>query len=407
MRKSIALVMAALLLILSLVGCQNNTTNNGNNSSDGNADNSTTGDTIKIGFFGTLAGSGAYVDMPAKLALEDYIAELNANGGLLGRQLELVSYDVSRDPATESVTATNRLIQQDDVIAILGPSGTASTLPIISICNENQVPVITNAATNPAVTVNEETGEVYPYIFRVCFIDSYQGTALADFAYNDLGITKIATLTRVNNAYAQGVQEFFHDRYLELGGELVEELGYQEGEVEFRAQLTKAADAGATALFVAASEYKDAALIATQAADLGLEFTFLMPDGVYASEMLDVAGAQLEGAYISVGASEDDPAFAEFKSTFDETHASSGYTANIYTYYMMDAMKLLEWAINDAGSFEGADIRDSLENAKDVPAFTETLTIDPATHNPLNKSITVLKIEDSQYTVYKNYKPGE
>ncbi len=362
-------------------------------------------DTIKVGFYGTLAGSGAYVDTAAKMAIEDYIEQINANGGWLGKQVQLVSYDVSKDPATESVTAATRLIEQDKVIGIVGISGTASTLPIISLCNETQTPCIASAATNTKVTMNEDTGEVYPYLFRVCFIDPYQGTALADFAYNDLDIQKVATLTRVNNAYAMGIQEYFKEQYTALGGKIVKELGYQETEVEFRAQLTAAADAGATAILVAASEYKDAGLIANQAADLGLKFTFLFPDGVYASELLNVAGDTLGSSYISVGADENDPAFADFKSSFDEKHKDSGYTANIYTYYALDSFMLLEYAVKTADSLDGPAIRDALENAKDAPCFTEAITIDPETHNPLNKSITVLTVEDGAYSVYKTYKP--
>lgn len=393
-RKALATSLAAAVLFGSmLTGCGKDGTNDT--------------DTVKVGFYGTLAGSGAYVDTAAKMAIEDYIEEINANGGWLGKQVELVSYDVSKDPATESVTAATRLIEQDKVIGIVGISGTASTLPIISLCNETQTPCIASAATNTKVTVDEDTGEVYPYLFRVCFIDPYQGTALADFAYNDLGITKVATLTRVNNAYAMGIQEYFKEQYTNLGGEIVEELGYQETEVEFRAQLTKAADSGAKALLISSSEYKDAGLIANQAADLGLDFTFLLPDGVYAQELLDVAGDTLTSAYISVGADENDPKFADFKEEFDSKHESSGYSANIYTYYALDSFMLLENAVKTANSFEGEAIRDALENAKDAPCFTESITIDPSTHNPLNKSITVLTVEDGAYSVYKTYKPEQ
>ncbi len=394
LKKALALLLAlTLLFCTALTGCGDNST--GNSKSD----------VIKVGFYGTLAGSGAYVDTAAKMAIEDYVEEINAEGGWLGKQVKLVSYDVSKDPPTEAVTAATRLIDQDGVIGIVGISGTASTLPIISLCNENKIPCIASAATNTKVTVNEDTGETYPYMFRCCFIDPYQGTALADFAYNDLNISEVATLTRVNNAYAVGVQEYFKNQYSALGGSIVAELGYQETEVEFRAQLTAAADAGAKAILVAASEYKDAGLIANQAKDLGLDFTFLLPDGVYANELLNVAGDALTNAYISVGADENDPEFASWKADFDKKHADSGYTANIYTYYALDSFMLLEYAVKTAGSTDGEAIRDALENAKDAPCFTEAITIDPATHNPLNKSITVLTVENGAYSVYKTYKP--
>lgn len=157
-KKSLALLLVlAVLASLVLSGCGEK--------------NEADSDVIKVGFYGSLAGSGAYVDTAAKMAIEDYIEQVNADGGWLGKKVQLVSYDVSKDPPTEAVTAATRLIDQDGVIGIVGISGTASTLPIISLCNENKVPCIASAATNTKVTVDEDTGETYPYMFRCCFID--------------------------------------------------------------------------------------------------------------------------------------------------------------------------------------------------------------------------------------------
>jgi branched-chain amino acid transport system substrate-binding protein len=298
------------------------------------------------------------------------------------------------------------MIQKDKVIAILGPTSSRSTMPIIPLCNESQTPGIGISATNPSVTIDDATGNVHPYMFRVCFIDPYQGTALASFAYNDLEIKKVASLMRVNDPYAQGLVQFFKENFVDLGGELLE-MGYQDKEVEFRAQLSQASDAGVEALFIPVTEYKDAAMIAKQADELGLKFTYLFPDGAYASELLDVAGKELEGAYISTGVSEDDPAFAEYKEAFNKKHESSGYTANIFAYYALDAIKLLEYAVNEAQSFEGEAIKDALENAKDVPLFTEPITIDPETHNPLNKTLNIVKVVDNKYELFRTYRPEE
>ena len=128
-KKSLALLLVlAVLASLVLSGCGEK--------------NEADSDVIKVGFYGSLAGSGAYVDTAAKMAIEDYIEQVNADGGWLGKKVQLVSYDVSKDPPTEAVTAATRLIDQDGVIGIVGISGTASTLPIISLCNENKVPCI-------------------------------------------------------------------------------------------------------------------------------------------------------------------------------------------------------------------------------------------------------------------------
>ena len=410
MKKKLLALFLALAFVFTATACNTANSDNGNsNSGDGNSNDTgvADGETVKIGYIASLTASGAYTDIPPMYAMQDYIEEINANGGLLGHQVELVTYDNTRDPPTESVTAANKLIQDDKVIAILGPTSSRATLPVVTICNENKTPCITISATNEKITVNENTGEVEPYMFRVCMIDSYQGTALADFARNDLGIEKVAVIASIDDPYAQGITGFFNSRFEELGGQIVEQLGVQSREVEYRAQLAKASEAGAEAILFPATEYRDVALMAQQAEELGLEFTYLFGDGVYANELLEAAGPQLEGAYISVGCTDDDPAFADYRAAFNEKHGDSGYTCNIYAYYAMDAIMLLEWAVNQAGSFDGEKIAAALETATDVPLFTENMTIEPDTHNPHNKTLSIVQITDSQYTLYKTFKPQD
>ena len=363
-----------------------------------------TGDPVKIGMLGHLSGGEAYVCLAAKAALEDYIEELNAQGGLLGRPLELVVYDYSIDAATEAVSATNRFIQQDHVVAIIGPYGSTAAIPMIPLVAEAKVPVIATAATNPKVTVDEDTGELNEYMFRICFIDPYQGEALAGFAYKQ-GLRKVATLTEIGNPYSAGLLDYFTETFTALGGEVVMQEGYQHNDVEFRAQVSNAAANGADTIFMPATNYRDAGLVSLQARDLGLEFTYLFGDGIYSQELLDVAEGALDGAFMTNAVSEDDPAFAEYRDQFAARHP--GNSANIYVYYTLDAMMLLEWAIRDCGSFDGEAIKNSLESAVNVPLFTESLTMDPATHNPLNKSVSIIQIVDSEYVLFETFKPEE
>ena len=124
------------------------------------AEKDSDGDVVKIGFVTYLAGDQAYVGQAAKLALEDYVTELNENGGLLGKQVKLITYDYSKDPATEAVNATNKLIQQDGVIAILGPSGSQSAIPMIPVVTAAKIPVIATSASNEAVTIDPNTGKL-------------------------------------------------------------------------------------------------------------------------------------------------------------------------------------------------------------------------------------------------------
>ena len=368
------------------------------------AEKDSDGDVVKIGFVTYLAGDQAYVGQAAKLALEDYVTELNENGGLLGKQVKLITYDYSKDPATEAVNATNKLIQQDGVIAILGPSGSQSAIPMIPVVTAAKIPVIATSASNEAVTIDPNTGKLNEWMFRVCFVDSYQGKALANFAITEAGISKVASLGAIGDQYTEALTKIFEDEFTAKGGEMVKKLNYQNKDVEFRAQLTEAHKAGAEAILALSSYYKDVVLMAQQSRDLGYDFKFLIGDGCYSPELVELAGDELEGSYMISGVSEDDPALKEYSVEFGKKYP--GQTANVYVAYSLDAMMLLEYAINKAGSFDTEAIRTALENAQGVKLFSDdNFTVDKETHNPLNKTVSVLKITDGQYTLYKKYKP--
>lgn len=368
------------------------------------AEKDSDGDVVKIGFVTYLAGDQAYVGQAAKLALEDYVTELNENGGLLGKQVKLITYDYSKDPATEAVNATNKLIQQDGVIAILGPSGSQSAIPMIPVVTAAKIPVIATSASNEAVTIDPNTGKLNEWMFRVCFVDPYQGKALANFAITEAGISKVASLGAIGDPYTEALTKIFEDEFIAKGGEMVKKLNYQNKDVEFRAQLTEAHKAGAEAILALSSYYKDVVLMAQQSRDLGYDFKFLIGDGCYSPELVELAGDELEGSYMISGVSEDDPALKEYSVEFEKKYP--GQTANVYVAYSLDAMMLLEYAINKAGSFDTEAIRTALENAQGVKLFSDdNFTVDKETHNPLNKTVSVLKITDGQYTLYKKYKP--
>jgi branched-chain amino acid transport system substrate-binding protein len=151
--------------------------------------------TVKIGFAAQLTGNGAYIGQAAKAALEDRVKEINDQGGIGGYKLELITYD-TRSEASEVVTVVKRLTEQDRVSAIIGPEWSAGAIPLGPISTTAKVPVVTTTASNINVTV-DESGAVRPYMFRTCFIDPYQGFALADFAYKELGLRRAAFLTDV------------------------------------------------------------------------------------------------------------------------------------------------------------------------------------------------------------------
>ena len=361
---------------------------------------------IKIGYVTEQTGQEAYIGQASIPALQDHIEKINAAGGIGGYKLELISYD-TRSEATDAVAVTKRLIDQDKVIAVIGPSWSAAAIPVAEIADTSKVPVIATTASNVNVTVSEE-GKLHPYMFRVCFIDPYQGYALADFAFNKLGLRKVAFLTDVASPYTVGVHQFFEKHFVELGGQVTAKEGYTQGDTEFRAQLAKIKDSGADLLVAAAYTYKDVGLMGQQMEALGLKIQVMAGDGVFVPELLEMSGPQLEGAIVTTGVSENAPEFASFNAEYEKKHSVK---ANVYTYYGLDALYAIEYGIRESAKNGSTptpqSVRDALENMKDVQLFTSVVTMEPDTHNPHNKPFLIMKIQNSKWELVETFKPQD
>lgn len=361
-----------------------------------------TDDVVVIGYIGDLSGNDAYVGVPPQLFLQDYFAELNANGGLLGKQVKLVAYDMQPDNATDGALACNRLITEDKAIAIIGPSSSGAAIPMADICDKAKVPFIATSATNEKVTVAED-GTLHPYAFRVCFIDSYQGTAAANYAYAQ-GIRKVGIIDTLGSAYSQNISDFFQEQFTALGGTIADRVGIQSEDVEFRAQLTNFGNMNVDALFFPSGTYKLPSLMANQAADLGLDFKFIYSDGVYDDTLLEVAGKNIEGAIMTNYLFGNDPAYTEFATAYNAKHKE--YSANIFVYLAYDAVELLKYAVEKSNSLDPEKIQVALENATDVELYTDKhFTVDPATHNPMNKMVSIIGVHDGEFVLIENYYP--
>ncbi len=361
---------------------------------------------IKIGFATEQTGVESYIGQAAVPALQDHIDKINNEGGIGGYKLQLVVYD-TRSEVTDAVSVAKRLIEQDKVVGVIGPSWSAAAIPIAKIADAGKVPVIGTTASNINVTV-DESGQLHPYMFRVCFIDPYQGFALAEFAYKELGKRKVAFLTDVASPYSVGIEKFFTEHFQELGGQVVDREGYQTGDTEFRAQLAKIKDSGADLLMMPAYTFRDPGLAAQQGLALGLNMTMMGADGWFVDDLLPMAGKELEGAYLTTGVSTDSPEFQQYNKDFEAKH---NVKPNIYQYYSLDALYAIEWAIRQVvankGEVNGTTVRDQLEKMVDVPLFTSKVTMEPDTHNPHNKPILIMQIKDSKWTIIKTFTPGQ
>ena len=340
---------------------------------------------IRIGHFGSLTGKEAAFGTATRKGIILAVEELNAAGGVLGRPVEYVGADIQSKNG-ESATAVKKLLSRDKVVAILGGNPSANSLEAAPLCQNAKIPMMAISSTNPKVT---EAGD---YIFRICFIDPFQGAVLARFAFDHLHARRIALLTPVT-PYGIGLSNALRQRFTELGGEIVVEQKYAEGDKDFKAQLT-AIRTLKPDVIAATGYYTEAALICLQARELGLEVPLIGGDGWEAPQLVELGGPAVEGTYYSshYSASNDAPevkAFVrKFRARWDnetpEAVAALGY----------DAMMLYADAIRRAGTTDGPKMRAALAATKDFPGITGRTTVDE--HRNSSKPAVILTVRNGR-----------
>lgn len=353
-------------------------------------------ETIKIGWIGSLTGDQAVWGTCESNTVKMLIEEVNANGGLLGKQVEGIYYDTKGD-AAEAVNATKRLITQDGVVAIIGPNASGQAISISAVLEQYKVPDIATVATNPKVTVNDD-GSVKEYNFRVCFIDPYQGAVAAGYAYDRLGLKNAAVLYDVASDYSQGFTEFFEKTFTEKGGKIVAKEGFKEGDVDFKPQLSKIKDA-APDMILMPYYYKEVALSANQARELGIDAVLIGGDGWPSEQLMTMAAKSIEGSYVVNHLDFNDPDVKPlqeaYKAKYDLPMELNGYMAH-------DAFLLLKAAIEDAQSADPIKITESLTKVT-VQGVTGTIKISPEDHNPVGKEAAIVRIESADYIFQEKY----
>ena len=323
-------------------------------------------DEIKVGEFASLTGGSASFGQSSHKGTALAFDELNANGGVLGRKFKLITED-DQSVAGQPATIARKLISQDKVIAVLGEVASSKSLEAAPICQQNKIPMISPASTNPKVT------EVGDYVFRICFIDPFQGTVMSKFALSK-GWKKVAVLTDVKQDYSVGLAEFFVKHITANGGQIVKEQKYSTGDKDFKAQLTSIKAAKPDAIFVP-GYYAEVALIARQAKLLGIKAPLLGGDGWVGDSLLKVAGTALDGSFFSCHFSADDksPATQEFVKKYK---AKYGAVPDDMAALGYDSAMILAESIKRAGGTDSAKLRDAIAATKGHAGITGTITLD-------------------------------
>ena len=352
-------------------------------------------DTIKIGEYASLTGKEATFGQSSHHGVVMALEEINAAGGVLGKKLQLFSEDNQTKPG-ESATVAKKLISRDKVIALIGEVSSGRSLEVAPIAQAAHIPMIAPAATNPTVT---EKGN---YIFRVCFIDPFQGTVMAKFAAGDLKAKRIAIISSVSNAYSVGLAKFFRETFTAGGGVIPVEQKYSEGDKDFRAQLTAVKAANVDGVFVP-GYYTESALITRQARDLGIKVPFFGGDGWVSDKLLEIGGDALNGCYYSTHFSPEDsaPAAQAFVKKFKARWGQENPDAFAALGY--DAVYVLVDAIKRAGTTEEPALRDALAATKNFSGASGVTTLDKDRN--ASKPATIIAIKDGKLGFFKTVAP--
>jgi branched-chain amino acid transport system substrate-binding protein len=323
-----------------------------------------TGD-IAVGMYGSLTGDGASFGQSSREGTELAVDEVNNAGGLLGgRRIRLLVEDDQSKPE-EASNAVTKLVTQDKVVAVLGEVASRRSLAAAPVSQKYQVPMISPSSTNERVT------EVGDYIFRVCFIDPFQGEVLAKFAFNDLKARKVAILKDIQQDYSVGLTDSITKHFTALGGQVLDPVSYSTGDADFRAILTQVRSQQPDAVF-ATGYYPEAAIIVRQARELGMKMPILGGDG-WVGDALRNGREALNNTYISNHYSGDnpDPVVQNFVKAY---RAKFNREPDAIAALAYDSVKVLADALTRAGSTEGPKLRDALAST-DVAGVTGRLKI--------------------------------
>ena len=375
LKKVFSVLLASAVMLGALTGCGSD------------KEEAKEADVIKIGVFLPLTGDNA---AGGELELRGIKLAHARYNEVLGKKVELVVGDNKSDKA-EAASVAARLIERDKVTAIVGSYGSSLSMAAGSIVKESKVPAIGTSCTNPQVTANND------YYFRACFIDPFQGTVMANYAYNQ-GYRKVAIVQEVSNDYSVGLAKFFREAFTKLTNDkecIVDVANYQTGDKDFTAVLTNLKAQNPDAVF-APGNFTESALFIKQARQLGIDVTFMGGDTWETQEFIDVGGKEVEGAVLSTAFDRDKASTEEaqvfLKAYVDEYKAEpSALSALGYDAYLIAIN-----GIKNANSTDPQKVRDAIAATKDMEAVTGKTTLDE--NGDAIKAAVIKTVKDAKFT---------
>lgn len=377
--KFASLFLASTLLIGVLAGC---------NSEGGSGDG---GDTIKIGINLELSGGTASYGQSEDKAIDLAVEEINDDGGIDGKKIELVKVDNKSD-AGEATSGAIKLITKDKVVAIIGAATSGNTVAQVEVAGKNKVPLISPSGTSTTVTVTDK-GKLNEFAFRTAFIDPFQGTVAANFAANELKVKNVAIYADNSSDYAKGLAASFKKDFEAAGGKIVAQESYVAKDTDFRSTLTSLKSKNPDFIFIP-GYYEEVGLIVKQAREMGITVPLMGADGWDSPDIVDLAGADaLNNTYIITAYSSEDPD-GKAKAFSDKFNEKYGEAPNSFHALGYDTVYLLKDAIERADSTDGTKIKEALEATDNLDLVTGLYSMDE-NHHPV-KSATIIEFVDGE-----------
>ncbi len=349
-------------------------------------------DTVKVAAIFAETGKGASTGKMFFDTSRFAIDEINRAGGLLGKKIELTELDNQSKPIGSKIAAQKAV--QAGVIAVIGASWSSNSLAAAPVLQAARIPMISPSSTNPDVTL------VGDYIFRVCFLDSFQGTVMADYAFKDMKAETSAVLINADSRYSAELADVFIKRFSGLGGKILFKDNYLQDSANFSSLLENVKKNQPDVIFVP-SYPRDSAFIIRQARKMGLKTTFIGGDG-WSSRMYEYAGEDIRGNYYSASWHRDIKGEANqaFLENYEKKYGLLTRAAAPLTY---DAFMLLADAVNRANTLDRSKIREALASTKNFQGATGNIRMNQ-NGDPV-KSVVILKLDKGTSIFVKTFVP--
>jgi len=382
--KVLSLVVGSMLLVGLVAGCGTSASKD-----------------IKIGVVYELTGSTASFGTAAANGAKLAFKEINANGGVLGKQIQIAVADNKSEPS-ESSNAMTKVISQDKVVAVTGFTTSSNAIAASNVAEGIKIPFVTAAATNPKVTLDETTGKVKNYTFRVCFIDPFQGTVGANFILNSLKAKNAVVMIDNSSDYSKGLAKFFTEAFTKGGGKVASEVAYLQKDQDFKTILTSIKATNPDVIYLP-GYYEEVGKIIKQARELGITVPFVGGDGWDSPKLAEIGGPDaLNNSFFTNHYSVEDNS-PKSKTFLDAYQKEYGQVPDAMAVLGYDAAYTLVDAIKRANSAEPAKITEALAATKDFQGVTGALTLN-ATHDAV-KGAVIIEMKNGKQVYRETVKP--